>query len=160
MIYPVFKECENADVLTLIADMREIDRREIELGSPELSIEQAVWASVQLADVCYAVYYAGELMCICGAGLVNLRENRAVIWALGTVMMEARPRPVVRFSRGVLLRVLNAMPVRVETGNIVWDGNAAALRWLKHLGAEFVYSIYMRGENFTVFRLPKLKGGI
>jgi len=150
---PVIRDVTAEDVEHLIAHLRAGDAVEIEKSCPEMSVEDAVRLSVRSADVCYSVIYGGELICICGAGLINLRESRAVIWALGTAAMERIPRAVVRYSRPVLGLLMDALPPGISGYNAVWDGHQDALKWLKWIGAQFVYSVFERDESFTVFQM-------
>jgi len=149
------KEVDAAAVVELLAEMREVDRRELEVSNPKLSVEFVVELSVLSSDVCYAVYGGGRLFCLCGAGMQSMLSGKAVIWMIGTKAVEESPLVFLRNSRKLLGMIRAAMPRARVFVNAVWVRNVLAVRWLEWLGAWFTVEVMMGDELFQVFEFER-----
>lgn len=119
-----------SDVVALATNLRQGDRNELE-ALEHYDPLSAVQASVRFSTQAYSVIANGEVLCIFGVGPWHDAPGVGVPWLLAAEAMRRHARTVVSAPAAYIPRMLAAYPRLV---NFVHAENAAAIRWLSHLG--------------------------
>lgn len=121
------------DVEPIAADMREADRREVwasSLATPRLALERSLAASA----VAWTGLVDGRPAAMFGAAPLSELSGRGSAWLLGARALAIIPRDFLLRSKDMVGLMLERFPVLT---NLVDARNAASLRWLRWLGAQF-----------------------
>ena len=81
--------------------------------------------------LCWSAFVDGELACIIGAAPVSVISGIGSPWMLGTPVLDANRRVLVRKTPDYIRQMLKAFPHLV---NYVHAENATSVRWLRRLG--------------------------
>ena len=121
---------EPGDAELLAANMRASDIAEITAcGHPD-----PLWVarrSVAQSMLCWSAFADGELACIIGVAPVSVISGIGSPWMLGTPVLDANRRVLVRKTPDYIRQMLKAFPHLV---NYVHAENATSVRWLRRLG--------------------------
>lgn len=118
------------DVELLIANLRESDMTECQAyGTPD--IPAGIRSSVKTSVLCWSGFIDGELAAILGVAPVNVLAGVGSPWMLGTPVLDAHSRVLVRAVPPYTARMLKAFPHLV---NFVHAENTTSVRWLQRIG--------------------------
>lgn len=133
---------DDADLVELVARMREPDRREIAAiyGADPLEALRRSAAAAEQALVGRGD--DGDLMCIWGVRRRGPLSWRGHPWMICTDAVERRPREFLRGTRFWVGRVQQHFD---ELTNVVHDENVDTIRWLRWLGFQFGDPVELRG---------------
>jgi hypothetical protein len=118
------------DIATLVANLRALDRQEIDAshgGDPHEAVRHALAVSPHR----WAMEVDGELALLGGVAPVSLVGGIGSPWLLGTRVLERRGGVLTRVCLGYRDLALGLYPVLV---NYVDARNTNSIRWLKRLG--------------------------
>jgi hypothetical protein len=119
-----------ADVEALAADMRFLDRQELE-ASHGGDLVVAVQHAVDVSTACWAMLVDGELAMLGGVAPLSLVGGVGSPWMLGTTLLDRSPGALTRIGVVYLRIVLGLYP---ELVNYVDARNVKSIRWLRRLG--------------------------
>lgn len=119
-----------ADVEALAANMRFLDRQELE-ASHGGDLVQAVQHAVDVSTACWAMLVDGELAMLGGVAPLSLVGGVGSPWMLGTTLLDRSPGALTRIGVEYLRVVLGLYP---ELVNYVDARNVKSIRWLRRLG--------------------------
>lgn len=147
-----------ADIMELVAEMREADRREVKRWTGQ-DIEFGVRHSVEASDCVWAARFSdGSLACLFGACRGNILDGTGVIWELGTKAIDRHKKEFWVGSSVGLDMVCRAMADVGEFVNFVDLEYTAAVRWIERMGAAFSVVVPkrpgFRGGEFGYFYYP------
>lgn len=116
----------------LMADLRPLDKQEVEAASGDLrtSLVNAVRLS---NDPVAARLQTGELVAVFGVAALTLVSRRGSPWLLGTTLMAKHPREVLATAHRYIAFVREHYPQLV---NYVDARNRPSIRWLRSVGFE------------------------
>ena len=118
------------DVEILIANLRPSDLAECRAyGKPDIAA--GIESSVKRSMLCWTGLVDGELAAILGVAPVSVMTGIGSPWMLGTPVLDAHSRILVRETPGYIAKMLNAFPHLV---NFVHAKNTTSVRWLRRLG--------------------------
>lgn len=120
---------EPGDAQALGLNMRLCDVEEVRACGHE-PIEAAL-ASVASSTLCWSAFAHGELGCILGVAPVALMGGIGSPWMLGTPVLDANSRVLVRLTPRYIGAMLKDYPHLV---NRVHAKNTTSLRWLRRIG--------------------------
>lgn len=133
------------DALKLSKVLRPADRAEIAaLGHSDAY--KAMCQGISRSTQAKAVYIQGEIAIIFGLSPVSALGGVALVWALASPLVEKHLRPMLVLGAVVLTAMLELFPV---LRNVVDARNTRAIRWLRHMGAEFFEPVQVPPEGFT-----------
>ena len=118
------------DVEILAANLREQDLAETRAyghAEPLPGLRRSVAHSM----LCWSGFVNGELACILGAAPLSVLGGIGSPWMMGTSVLDAHSRVLVRETPGYISKMLKAFPHLV---NHVHAENTTSVRWLKRLG--------------------------
>ena len=119
---------ETGDAALLAANLRASDRAELQaVGFWDALAPIA--DSVVTSSLCWSAFADGELACI--LGVAPLGEQTGAPWMLGTPVLDAQSRVLVRETPHYITRMLGAFPHLL---NFVHAENTTSVRWLRRLG--------------------------
>lgn len=121
-----------ADVNCLIANIRHGDRRELEASHG--NYKEAIQLSFNKSKHKWAVYADGQFACLFGMHPLGLLSDTALIWMLGTDVIEKNKGAFIRHSRVYIQAMLNVSPVLMNWCDV---RNTKTIRWLKLMGFTF-----------------------
>jgi hypothetical protein len=121
---------EPGDVADLIANLRPSDLAECQAYGRS-DIAAGIEASVRRSMLCWTGYVDGELAAILGVAPVNVLTGMGSPWMLGTPVLDAHQRVLVRKTPEYIAKMLKAFPHLV---NFVHARNTTSVRWLRRLG--------------------------
>lgn len=139
-----------SDLAYITRKMRAPDRAEcIASGAdPETAVFKGAGLSTHL--VCASV--DGEPACVFGLVPISMVNGVGCPWLLGTDLVYANGRALIRGTRAYIPEMLRAYP---HVMNHVHVRNEIAVRWLRHIGFELQpakeYGPY--GELFHLFEM-------
>lgn len=126
----VIRPTAPGDVEHLIANLRPADLAECQAyGRPDLG--QGIASSARRSLLCWSGFVDGELAAILGCAPINMMTGIGSPWMLGTPVLDAHSRVLVRETPEYIGRMLNAFPHLV---NFVHAKNTTSVRWLRRLG--------------------------
>jgi hypothetical protein len=107
---------------------------------------------VRHSVLCWSAFADGDLSCIIGVAPVSIMSGVGSPWMLGTPVLDANSRVLVRRTPAYIARMLRAFPHLV---NFVHADNATSVRWLRRLGFTLhpTEPYGARGEMFHKFEL-------
>lgn len=109
---------------------------------PVVAIEQAL----KVSRVSYLGYIGDEPVAI--FGLSHLNDEVGIPWMLGTPALSRSAHRWLRKAEEVVAWMHHSYPVLT---NIVHKKNTAAIRWLKHLGFQFLDAEVPAHPDFIQF---------
>jgi len=147
----LIRPTEPGDVEHLIANLRPSDLAECRAyGRPD--VEAGIKASVRRSLLCWTGLVDGELAAILGVAPLDMLNGIGSPWMLGTPVLDASQRVLVRRTPEYIAQMLKAFPHLV---NFVHARNTTSVRWLRRLGftlhAAVPYGAL--GEPFHPFEL-------
>lgn len=133
-----------ADAIVLAPKLRDHDLGDIHSSH---SAEDALLLGVRCGD-CYSIVIDGELVgmfgrCVVSGGVLS-------IWLLASDSIFKIRRELVRQGRCFINKLIG---VGSSGCNAVWSENAASLKWLKLMGAEFSSPMVIDGKDFLPFKI-------
>lgn len=138
--------CEES-VDHIIENMREIDRYEIEaLGG---DVADSIRYGAEKSDPCAVMTVNSQPACIFG---VLGDEHTAVVWMVGTDLMDECKHQFVKRSRAIIKAMQDRFPLM---SNLVSARNTKSIKWLKSVGFRVLKArnIGVNGEPFHVILL-------
>lgn len=145
----VIRPAETGDAALLAANLRACDREELQAVGYWDALAP-IADSVRTSDLCWTALADGELACI--IGVAPLDERTGAPWMLGTPLLDAHARVLVRKTPEYIARMLGAFPHLL---NFVHAENTTSVHWLRRLGftlhAATPYGA--RGEMFHQFEM-------
>lgn len=147
----VFRPVEPDDIDVLFANLRASDRAECEAYG-DYDIREGIRASAARSLLCWAGVIDGKLAGIMGVAPVSVLNGVGSPWMLGTPVLDAHHRVLVRESARYIPRMLAAFP---HLANRVHAKNTSSVRWLRRLG----FTLHpptpygARGELFHLFEM-------
>lgn len=145
----VIRPAETGDAALLAANLRACDREELQAVGYWDALAP-IADSVRTSALCWTALADGELACI--IGVAPLDERTGAPWMLGTPLLDAHARVLVRKTPEYIARMLGAFPHLL---NFVHAENTTSVRWLRRLGftlhAATPYGA--RGEMFHQFEM-------
>lgn len=118
------------DIPLLATNMRAADQDEVR-ASGHNNIEWAVTRSVRASLLCWSAFVDGELACILGAAPLSVVSGIGSPWMLGTPVLDANARILVRETPRYISKMQTAFPHLL---NFVHADNKTSVRWLRRLG--------------------------
>jgi hypothetical protein len=139
-----------SDVDLLIANIRHDDKQELEASHG--NYKQAIQLSFDKSKYKWAVYADGEFVCLFGMHPLGLLSDTALIWMLGTDLIERHKGAFIRHSREYIQTMLRVSPVLTNWCDV---RNNKTIRWLKLMGFTFFKSepYGVKGYPFYRFEL-------
>lgn len=138
------------DLDRLVDHMREADIAEVRAAGFEVA--EAVQYSVDGSTRVWAAWVDGDLACVFGVAPVNVLAGQGAPWMLGTPLVQAHARLLMRTTPAYVRTMQEDYPVLV---NFVHRANRASVRWLKAMGFKLKpavpYGPY--GELFHPFEM-------
>jgi RimJ/RimL family protein N-acetyltransferase len=114
----------------LLADLRPLDRQEVEAASGE--VRPALFRALELSDDPVAMRLTdGSLVSLFGLAPITTLSDTGSIWLLGTTKMKTHPREVIDISRRYIAFVRERYP---RLMNYVDARNRPSVRWLRSIG--------------------------
>lgn len=145
----VIRPAETGDAALLAANLRACDREELQAVGYWDALAP-IADSVRTSALCWTALADGELACI--IGVAPLDERTGAPWMLGTPLLDAHARVLVRKTPEYIARMLGAFPHLL---NFVHAENTTSVHWLRRLGftlhAATPYGA--RGEMFHQFEM-------
>lgn len=133
------------DVAALVADLRPLDRAEVEaMAGPD--VESVIARALATTPDCTAVDWRGELACLFGTMPQSLISDTGQVWMLGTTLMHQLGRPLGIIAHRYISEASRTYPLLV---NYVDARNAPSLRLIRWLGFDV-----QPAEPFGVAGLP------
>ena len=139
------------DAAELFANLRPADLAECEAyGEPD--IERSIALSVERSVMCWSGVVDGKLAAILGLTPMNYLTGIGSPWMLGTPVLDAHSRVLVRVTPAYISKMLNTFPHLV---NYVHADNVTSVRWLRRLGFKLHEAVPYgaRGELFHPFEM-------
>jgi hypothetical protein len=121
-----------ADVDLLIANIRHDDKQELEASHGDY--QKAIQLSYDKSKYKWAIYAGGEFVCLFGMHPLGLLSDTALIWMLGTDLIEKNKGAFIRHSQEYIKAMLSASPVLTNWCDV---RNKKTVRWLKLMGFTF-----------------------
>jgi hypothetical protein len=139
-----------SDVDLLIANIRHDDKQELQASHG--NYKQAIQLSFDKSKYKWAVYADGEFVCLFGMHPLGLLSDTALIWMLGTDLIERHKGAFIRHSREYIQTMLRVSPVLTNWCDV---RNNKTIRWLKLMGFTFFKSepYGVKGYPFYRFEL-------
>jgi hypothetical protein len=131
-VYVEIRPPTQADVDCLIANIRADDKRELEASHGDY--KQSIQLSFNKSKYKWAVYADGQFVCLFGMHPMGLLSDTALIWMLGTELIEKYKGAFIRHSRVYIQAMLNVSPVLTNWCDV---RNTKTIRWLKLMGFAF-----------------------
>jgi len=126
----LIRRTEPGDAEHLGTQLRPADAHEVRAyGHTDLVL--ACQRSVAHSVLCWSAFINGELAAILGCAPVSLVSGIGSPWMLGTPVLDAHARILVRSTPGYIAQMLKAFPHLV---NHVHTENVTSVRWLRRLG--------------------------
>ena len=126
----LIRPTEPGDAQLLYANLRVSDREEV-LAAGRTDILGAIEQGVKSSTLCWTGFIDGQLAAILGVAPINLLGGVGSPWMLGTPVLDAHSRVLVRTTPPYIAEMRQAFPVLF---NFVYANNTTSVRWLKRLG--------------------------
>lgn len=126
------KKPTQADVDMLIANIRHDDRQELEASHGDY--KKAIQSSFDKSQYKWSVYADGQFVCLFGMHKLGVLSDTAIIWMLGTELIERHKGAFIRHSREYIQAMLNVSPVLTNHCDV---RSSKTVRWLKLMGFTF-----------------------
>lgn len=145
----VIRPTRAGDAELLAANLRKSDRAELAAVGFDDPLP-AIAGSVAVSPRCWSAFADGELACIIGVSPFDGATGSP--WMLGTSLLDAHSRVLVRKTPEYIALMLKAFPRLL---NFVHAENTTSVRWLRRLGFTLAepqpYGV--RGELFHQFEM-------
>ena len=126
----LIRPTQPGDAANLFSNLRASDLAECTAyGNPDIAASIA--ASVDRSVMCWAVMIDGKLAAIMGCAAIDTLPGVGSPWMLGTPVIDAHQRVLVRETPEYIARMLKAFPHLL---NFVHAQNTRSVRWLRSLG--------------------------
>jgi hypothetical protein len=126
----LIRPTEPGDAAQLAANLRASDRAECQAyGRTEFT--EGIRSSAARSLLCWSGFVDGELAAILGVAPINVLTGIGSPWMLGTPVLDAHSRVLVRMTPEYIAKMLKAFPHLV---NFVHAKNTTSVRWLRRLG--------------------------
>lgn len=147
----LIRPTEPGDARILYENMRLADFTEC-LAYGHADMAASLESCVKRSMLCWTAMIDGELAAILGVAPVNVMAGIGSPWMLGTPVLDAHSRVLVRETPGYIAKMLNAFPHLV---NFVHAENHTSVRWLRRLGFTLHQAVPYgaRGEPFYPFEM-------
>lgn len=148
----VIRAVEPGDADELVAGMRQADVDEILAGgrnTPRGAVDESVARSILVRTVTVD----GRVACIFGlVPMLGVLGDMAAPWMLGTDLVSANSRALMRRSRPYIADMLQAYPLLF---NVVHARNTRAVGWLRRIGFDLKSErvTMPTGEQFIPFTM-------
>ncbi len=119
------------DATPLAQNLRESDLQEMRAYGHGLEPEEALRRCVRSSVMAWSSYIDGELACIMGVAPLSIVSGIGSPWMMGTPVLDAHSRILVRETPEYIAKMLTAFPHLV---NFVHTKNRTSVRWLRRLG--------------------------
>lgn len=129
---PYVRIAEEADCAVLAAIMREEDREELFLMTPQ-SPEEVLRDSLSSSTHTFTVMRGDTLVAM--FGVTNLPTGEGVPWMLASDELKSIRKTFLKECRGYVKMMLRG---RSSLCNAVWIGNQVHIQWLRWLGFTFL----------------------
>lgn len=130
MVEVLIRPTEPGDVARLFANLRASDLAECQAyGKPDIAA--GIESSAARSLLCWTGLVDGELAAILGVAPLSIVNGIGSPWMLGTPVLDAHQRVLVRKTPEYIARMLKAFPHLV---NFVHAKNTTSVRWLRRLG--------------------------
>jgi hypothetical protein len=126
----LIRPTEAGDAHELAQRLRASDAHEVRAYG-HLDPVHACERSVGQSLLCWTAFINGELAAILGCAPVSVVSGIGSPWMLGTPVLDAHSRVLVRSTPGYIAKMLKAFPHLV---NYVHADNLTSQRWLQRLG--------------------------
>lgn len=126
----LIRPTQPGDAELLFANLRTADLAECQAYGRE-DIAAGIVSSVNRSVLCWSGLVDGELAAIIGVAPVSLMGGVGSPWMLGTPVLDAHSRVLVRRTPEYIAKMLKAFPHLV---NFVHAENTTSVRWLRRLG--------------------------
>lgn len=125
----LIRATEPGDAELLGANMRTCDAQEVRAcgHTPLVAAQRSVAHSL----LCWSAFADGELGCIIGCAPISIVSGIGSPWMLGTPVLDAHSRVLVRLTPRYIAEMLKAFPHLV---NHVHTHNTTSKRWLRRVG--------------------------
>lgn len=145
------REVEDSDIDTLVENMREADKLEVNAAT-KMGIKNAVVSSVKLASYAKTGLVNDELICMWGVCPLSLVSSKGSPWMLGTDLINKRQKLFLRRSKPILEEIKKDYK---HLENYVDVRNTLSVKWLKWLGFKMEDPIPygVNGELFHKFTM-------
>lgn len=139
-----------SDVDLLIANIRHDDKQELEASHGDY--QKAIQLSYNKSKYKWAIYADGEFVCLFGMHPLGLLSDTALIWMLGTDLIERNKGAFIRHSKEYIQTMLTVSPVLMNWCDV---RNKKTIRWLKLMGFTFfkAEAYGVKGYPFYRFEL-------
>lgn len=147
----LIRPTEPGDARTLYENLRLADFAEC-LAYGHADICEGIESSVRRSPLCWTAFIDGELAAILGCGMVSMMLGIGSPWMLGTPVLDAHSRVLVRRTPEYIAKMLRAFPHLV---NFVHTDNVTSKRWLRRVGFTLHEAVPYgaRGELFHPFEM-------
>jgi hypothetical protein len=144
------RETTQEDVELLIANLRDDDRREVEASHGDC--RKSIQTAFNRSNHKWSVYVNGEFVCIFGMHPMGLLSDTAIIWMLGTDLIEKHKGAFIRHSQEYIQAMLTVYPILTNYCDV---RNKKTIRWLKFIGFTFFEAepFGVKGYPFYRFEL-------
>jgi hypothetical protein len=126
----LIRPTEPQDAAVLYRHLRPADLAEC-LAYGHADLEERLAANVRRSLLCWSGFIDGELAAILGVAPISMMAGIGSPWMLGTPVLDAHSRVLVRRTPEYIAKMLNAFPHLV---NLVHARNTTSVRWLRRLG--------------------------
>jgi hypothetical protein len=126
----LIRRTQAGDAQILAENMRASDAAEVHAYG-HFDLEWAVEQSVAQSLLCWTAFIDGELAAILGCAPISIVSGIGSPWMLGTPVLDAHARVLVRATPRYIAEMLKAFPHLV---NHVHTHNTTSKRWLRRIG--------------------------
>lgn len=130
----MIRPTEPGDADALFSNLRASDLAECRAYGRGGATAAGVASNVNRSALCWSGFVDGDLAAILGVAPINMLTGIGSPWMLGTPVLDAHQRILVRKTPEYIARMLKAFPHLV---NFVHAHNTTSVRWLRRLGFSF-----------------------
>lgn len=145
------RTAEVGDSVAMANHLRAADLTEIAEGSGRAPVE-VLWHGIAGSTLAWTARIDGRIAAIFGVNCVSMLDGIGAPWLIGTDLIDAHPRSLMRESRRYIQCMLDLYPT---LRNHVHAENRKAVKWLKRVGFNVMPAIPYgkRGALFHPFEL-------
>ena len=144
------RDPQPGDIEALLADIRPADLAEGEALGGAGQVPRMLADSVKASVHPQTVEADGKVVCMFGVAPIGMLADQALVWMVGTSLVETNRRALTRIGRAYIARMLHAYPTLM---NVVDQRNDKAIRWLKATGFTVHPAQPIGGAMFHPFTL-------
>ena len=152
MVDVQIRPSQPGDADTLFESLRPADLAEC-LAYGDADVLGGIRDSLRRSMLCWTAEIDGELAAVLGVAPINFIGGVGAPWMLGTLVLDAHARILVRETPDYIARMLRAFPHLI---NFVHAENATSIRWLRRLGFT-LHAPQPYGRAGALFRRFELK---